>query len=130
MFFTVPVLPMDLQEEKRILLLTGCDSQSVSTLLTFASKYRQGISQDNVQKNRKLGTRSLVRIARRLAALPTEVDLKGLLSQTLLVDFLPPSERMTLDNLFTECDIRERELMVRISDRQEGHGYNMCPVLS
>lgn len=115
---------MDLEEEAAVLLRTGCDQQLVSVLLTFAKKYRDSLSHENVQKNRKLGTRSLVRIASRIAALPTDVDLRNLLHQTLLAEFLPHTERVVLDGLLSDSNIEEKTPAVR------GHGRSIIPVLT
>jgi hypothetical protein len=111
MFFSVPSQPMDEVEEGAILLATGCSTLHVNTLLSFADKYRQSMSFDSVQKNRKLGTRSLVRIARRLARFPQDDDLSSIINRSLLAEFLPAVERMNLDNLLEESDIKKRNPM-------------------
>lgn len=107
MFFTIPSQPMGADEESAILLSTGCPSEGVETLLNFASKYRESISADNVQKNRKLGTRSLVRIARKIAKFKN-ADLHAIISNTLLASFLPLVERRNLLSMLNECNIPER----------------------
>ncbi|KAI0315297.1 AAA domain-containing protein [Amylostereum chailletii] len=106
MFFTVPALPMAPHEERDVLLHTGCSTQLVDTLLAFAEKYRASLSTDNMLKNRKLGTRALVRICRRLAKYPLGDDLHTLLSRTLLAEFLPTTERMNLDTLLEDSGIK------------------------
>lgn len=110
MFFTIPSQPMGLDEESQILLSTGCAPNTVKTLLEFAERYRQSISEDNFQKNRKLGTRTLLRISRKVAKFPEDDDLHRILSQSLLAEFLPPMERMNLNALLEESDIREKEI--------------------
>ncbi|KAF8056895.1 AAA domain-containing protein, partial [Lyophyllum atratum] len=105
MFFPIPSQPMDRREETDILRATGCPLHLIETLLTFAEKYRESMSEDNVLKNRKLGTRSLVRIARRLAVFPGEDDLNLIVSRSLLAEFLPAMERMNLDTLLAEAHI-------------------------
>lgn len=105
MFFPIPSQPMDRKEEADILLSTGCPSPLVEVLVSFAEKYRKSISADNILKNRKLGTRSLVRIAHRLAMFPHDNDLNSIISRTLLAEFLPASERMNLDTLLEEVNI-------------------------
>ncbi|KAF8150343.1 AAA domain-containing protein [Pholiota molesta] len=82
MFFPVPSQPMDAAEEADILYATGCQKELVDTLLTFAEKYRQSMSSENVLKNRKLGTRSLVRMARRLALYPHDKDLQSIIQRS------------------------------------------------
>ncbi|CDO72121.1 hypothetical protein BN946_scf184962.g64 [Trametes cinnabarina] len=108
MFFTLPAQPMSEAEEAHILSQTGCPTPIVNTLLKFADKYRSSMTSDAVQKNRKLGTRSLIRIARRVAKFPADDDLHALLSRALLSEFLPATEVMNLQNIFEECDIHKR----------------------
>ncbi|KAJ3013283.1 hypothetical protein NUW54_g1635 [Trametes sanguinea] len=108
MFFTIAAQPMSEAEEAHILLQTGCRPAIVNTLLKFADKYRSGMTSDAVQKNRKLGTRSLIRIARRVAKFPSDDDLHTLLSRALLAEFLPATEAMNLQNIFEECGITKR----------------------
>ncbi|KAJ6562445.1 AAA domain-containing protein [Mycena capillaripes] len=108
MFLTVPAQPMGRAEEEAILLATGCEQRTVGCMLAFAERYRASMSEDSVQKNRKLGTRSLVRIARRMAvgnAEGDEGDLRAVLSRTLLLEFLPGVERMNVEQLFDEAEI-------------------------
>ncbi|KAH8102169.1 AAA domain-containing protein [Cristinia sonorae] len=111
MFFPVPSIPMPPSEESAILLQTGCSSGTVDTLLAFAERYRSSMTSDAVQKNRKLGTRALVRLASRLAKFPGEKDLHKLLSQAILAEFLPATESMTLQEIFEECDIKKRSAL-------------------
>lgn len=101
---------MDQEEEAAILLETGCSGNLVTTLLTFAEKYRQSLSADAVMKNRKLGTRTLVRIAKRLAR--GDEDLYGVISRSLLAEFLPAMERLNLENLLTEVGIGKKSTWV------------------
>ncbi|KAJ7840566.1 hypothetical protein B0H14DRAFT_2587433 [Mycena olivaceomarginata] len=93
MFFPVPAQPMGRVEEEAILLATGCAPRAVKRMLAFAERYRASMSEDSVQKNRKLGTRSLVRVARQMAVVDggdgDEGDLRAVLSRTLLLEFLP-----------------------------------------
>lgn len=63
------------------------------------------MSADNVLKNRKLGTRSLVRVARRLALYPQDTDLQALLRRSLLGEFLPATEKMNLNALLEDSNI-------------------------
>lgn len=112
MFFTIPAQPMDIAEESEILSRTGAAPVHIKTLLTFAERYRRVMTSDAVQKNRKLGTRSLVRIARRLAAFPWDDDLYVILGRSLLSDFLPATERLSLDALFAECGIAKKTILV------------------
>lgn len=108
MFFPIPSQPMDIQEESSILLATGCSKELVDMLLNFAEKYRQNISADNVLKSRRLGTRSLVRIARKLAMFPKALDLNFVISQYLLAEFLPAMEKLSLNTLLEDANILRR----------------------
>lgn len=112
MFFPVPSQLMDAEEEAEILLETGCSSIVIKALLSFAENYRQSLSSDTVQKNRKLGTRSLVRIATRLAKFPQDDNLHLIISRSLLAEFLPAMERMTLDALLEEAVITKKTTWV------------------
>ncbi|KAK7042195.1 von Willebrand factor A domain-containing protein 8 [Favolaschia claudopus] len=118
MFFPVAAQPMGRAEEEAILFATGCSPSTVKRLLAFAERYRASMSEDSVQKNRKLGTRSLVRIARRMAAVSggkydagaqteeaQEDDLRSVLSRTLLLEFLPAMERLNVEQLLDEAAI-------------------------
>ena len=105
MFFTIPSQPMDSQEESAILSATGCSQHYIDTLLTFAEKYRSSMSPDNVLKNRKLGTRSLIRIARRLALYPQDNDIYHIIQRSLLAEFLPATEKMNLNTLLEDSNI-------------------------
>ncbi|KAG2007118.1 MDN1 midasin family protein [Coprinopsis cinerea AmutBmut pab1-1] len=105
MFFPIPSQPMDPQEEGAILRATGCPPQIVDMLLTFAEKYRSSLSADNIIKNRRLGTRTLVSLARRIALFPEEVDLNSLVSRALLADFLPAVEKLNLTTLLEDSNI-------------------------
>ncbi|KAJ8082257.1 hypothetical protein PM082_008104 [Marasmius tenuissimus] len=108
MFFPIHGQPMDEQEEGAILLSSGCSPQTLDQLLAFAERYRRTFSDDNIQKNRRLGTRSLLRIARRLAQFPDDArDLHTLLSRCLLAEFLPATERMNLETLLEETGVKK-----------------------
>ncbi|THH04442.1 hypothetical protein EW146_g10173 [Bondarzewia mesenterica] len=115
MFLPISAQPMDQVEESTVLLHTGCAPRYVRTLLTFADKYRQSVSAEDALKRRKLGTRALVRIARRLARFPRDDDLRVLLSRSLLAEFLPASEKMNLETLLEECGIGKRNDVVGIA---------------
>ncbi|KAJ7121114.1 AAA domain-containing protein [Mycena epipterygia] len=112
MFFAVPAQPMARAEECAILLATGCDERVVARMLAFAERYRASMSEDTVQKSRKLGTRSLVRIARRMSVggadegEAPEGDLRTVLSRALLLEFLPSVERVNVELLFEEAGLR------------------------
>ena len=117
MFFTIPSQPMDSQEESLVLSATGCSQHYVDILLTFAAKYRSSMSADNVLKNRKLGTRSLVRIARRLALYPRDNDIYDIIQRSLLAEFLPATEKMNLNTLLEDSNIFKQISQVRFLAR-------------
>lgn len=106
MFLPVMTVPMTQAEEAEILLNTGCPQKYVDLLLAFADKYRSSMTSDVVQKNRKLGTRTLVRVASRLAKYPGSDDLHTLLSRSILAEFLPATERMNLEVIFEEVGVK------------------------
>jgi hypothetical protein len=114
MFFPIPSQPMDKKEESDILALTGCSPTVVDVIVSFAEKYRQSISADNILKNRKLGTRSLFRIARRLSMFPQDDDLNAIINRSLLAEFLPAVERMNLETLLEESKIEKQNALVRL----------------
>lgn len=107
---------MAAEEESTILAQTGCSPGVINVLLNFADKYRSRMTSDAVQKNRKLGTRALRRLASRLAKFPADSDLRTLLSQAILAEFLPPTESMNLDIIFDECGIKKRTPPVSLWD--------------
>ncbi|KAM0790964.1 hypothetical protein ACM66B_004269 [Microbotryomycetes sp. NB124-2] len=102
-FLALPSVAMPLDEEKHILLATGCAPQVVDQIETFARAYRRQNSVPG-SKSRRLGTASLVRIAKRLALFPDD-DLYTLLNRTVLSDFLPQTNRQELASLFKETGI-------------------------
>lgn len=109
MFFTVPSQPMSHDEEAHLLLQTGCAPPVIETLLAFADRYRTSMTSDAVQKNRKLGTRALMRIARRVAQFPAAADdLHVLLSRAVLAEFLPATEAINLQNILEQTGIKKR----------------------
>ena len=107
MFFPVTSIPMFTDEETQLLLHTGCSFPLVETLIKFADKYRSIMTSDVVQKNRKLGTRALVRIARLLARFESHADLHSIFGRAVLAEFLPAAERMGLDVIFEELSVRK-----------------------
>ena len=123
MFFPIATIPMSQTEEGSILLQTGCSQKHVDLLLAFADKYRSSMTSDSVQKNRKLGTRALVRIARRLQRYPGYVDLHTLLSRSVLAEFLPKTESMNLENIFEELGIRKLSPLVSHSHGSSDFSY-------
>lgn len=72
---------------------------------------------ESIQRSRKLGTRTLVRIARRIAKAPWDDDLYGLIMRALLAEFLPAVEKMALETLLEEAGIR------RMADVVSSHSY-------
>ena len=125
MFFPVLMQPMDTDEETSLLLSTGCPQSIVTSLLTFAFKYRENMFATDsvskgsvgggtgVMKHRKLGTRTLLRITSRIAAAPWDDDLYAHIRRAILADFLPPTEKMALDTIFADSRIMPRSNVVR-----------------
>ncbi|OCH94642.1 hypothetical protein OBBRIDRAFT_817121 [Obba rivulosa] len=109
MFFPIVAQPMSHAEESDVLEQTGCPAHVVQVLVAFSERYRARMTADTVQKNRKLGTRALVRIARRVQRFPWEEQaLHEMISRAILVEFLPRTEAMSLDEVFEETGIRKR----------------------
>lgn len=110
MFFTLPSQPMNKEEERKTVLSTGCPVEIVEKLLTFAEKYRNTLASDSVQKNRKFGTRGVLRIAKRIAMVSrnhdgSEDELYALINESILAEFLPMTEKTILEILLKECNI-------------------------
>lgn len=126
--------PMSEEEEMRVVKLHALSSASQtlsqsgregqfkpqiseeewSCLWEFARRYRTlgGDSSSNLQKSRRLGTRSLIRIASRMALSPSDsngqggTDLHGLLSRALLTEFLPLTTKELIRDLLSQCGIQ------------------------
>ncbi|TDL27843.1 hypothetical protein BD410DRAFT_781753 [Rickenella mellea] len=130
-FFPIPSQPMSQSEESTVLLTTtGCPPEYISTLLNFANKYRQTMTSDAVQKNRKLGTRSLLRVARRLANFPWDDDVYAMINRCVLAEFLPAVERLNLDELLEECGIKKRTPLYNPSPKLTDDGLLFFPEAS
>ncbi|GAA5867426.1 hypothetical protein JCM1840_002135 [Sporobolomyces johnsonii] len=106
----LPTVSMPIGEERALLLSTGCSPQIVDQLELFATRYRELTSTPG-SKSRRLGTASLVRIAKRLARFPEE-EVRGLVERTLLVEFLPNTEREQLADLLDETGLAVAPLLV------------------
>lgn len=128
MFFPVLTLPMDVDEESAVLEQTGASKVLIDRLIIFAKRYRDTMSTSHVPKSassgasalafsgadgaesirrhRKLGTRTLVRMARRIAKVPWDDDLYRMIIRNLLAEFLPTTERMALETLLEETGLR------------------------
>ena len=106
---------MDEEEETALLANTGCPPAINRKLISFAQKYRDSMSTDTITRNRKLGTRTLMRIARRVAKFPWDEDLHTMVSRALLAEFLPSAERLNLDTLLEECGITRKMDLVCLS---------------
>ncbi|KWU41842.1 hypothetical protein RHOSPDRAFT_30334 [Rhodotorula sp. JG-1b] len=101
----LPTIPMPLAEERALLLAVGCPDSLVDDIELFAQRYRS-LTVAMGSKSRRLGTASLVRIAKRLARFPKE-NLRTLFERALLVDFLPNTERAAIADLFEEMYMEE-----------------------
>jgi von Willebrand factor A domain-containing protein 8 len=106
LFFTLPLVPMSMAEEKSLLVAAGADQSLASVLVTFATKYRQSLEEEKTQRRRKLGTRALVRAAKYFAI--STANLHALLCRALLTEFLPQTERMLIEGLLDDCNIKPR----------------------
>lgn len=111
---------MGREEEEAILKSHGCPPSVVPVLLNFAEKYRTSMLEDNITKSRKLGTRSLVRIARRISKHPNSSNLYDITNRLLLAEFLPVTERMSLESMLRGCDIKTGPPVVSCSIDVQG----------
>ncbi|GAA5900077.1 hypothetical protein JCM6882_002608 [Rhodosporidiobolus microsporus] len=111
----LPSIPMPPSEERALLALTSCPSPLIAQLQSFAALYRARTAAEagsaGTSKSRRLGTASLVRIARRLARFPGE-NVRTLLERTLLVEFLPKVEREQVDELMKETGLEKEPTQV------------------
>ena len=102
-------------EEAELLLRTGCPPANVDALLKFAGAYRtRMVPADGALRVRRLGTRALLRIARRLARFPWDQDVRSMLERALLMEFLPAAEKAGVEELLEEAGIRKISPVVRL----------------
>ncbi|KAH8982346.1 AAA domain-containing protein [Lactarius hatsudake] len=100
--------PMGRSEEAALLLRTGCPPSHVDALLGFVGTYRTRMApSDGALRVRRLGTRALLRIARRLARFPWDQDTRKMLERALLTDFLPATERAGVEGLLEDAGIKK-----------------------
>ncbi|KZV72548.1 hypothetical protein PENSPDRAFT_674901 [Peniophora sp. CONT] len=112
-FFPVPLVPMSRAEESTALRAAApsCPTSALDKLLDFAARYRSSLSTDGDAagfRKRKLGTRALVRIARRVSLVGEEEggkEMYGLIGRALLKEFLPATEKMALEDMLADCGI-------------------------
>lgn len=108
MFLTLPAQPMGCSEEAALLLRTGCSPANVDVLLGFASTYRTRMApSDGALRVRRLGTRALLRISRRLARFPWDQDTRRMLEGALLTEFLPATEKAGVEELLDDAGIKK-----------------------
>ena len=114
MFLPLPAQPMGRSEEGALLLRSGCPPANVDTLLRFASTYRtRMVPSEGALRVRRLGTRALLRIARRLARFPWDQDTRRMLERALLTEFLPATEKAGVDELLEDAGIKKISPVVR-----------------
>ncbi|GAA5999420.1 hypothetical protein JCM5350_001970, partial [Sporobolomyces pararoseus] len=116
---SLPSFPMSMHEERQLLLSTGCPTELVDLMETFATKYRLLTSMPG-NKARRLGTASLLRMGKRLALYPSE-EVRSMIERTLLVQFLPITEQEQIYDLFAEIDgLKTTSLKVHPPPEVEG----------
>lgn len=94
----VGMVPLSWEEEVELLRRTSVDGTVLHQLAKFVKAYRN-LSAGGRGRLRRLGTRSLLRICRRLATFPDEqAELARILRRALLVDFLPRTERIDFES--------------------------------
>lgn len=112
-FFPIPLVPMSRAEESAALhaAAPSCPPAVLDKLLGFAARYRSSLSTDGDAaglRKRKLGTRALVRVARRVGLVGEDEGLRemySLIGRALLKEFLPATERMALEDMLAESGI-------------------------
>lgn len=108
MFLPLPAQPMGRSEEAALLLRTRCPPANVDALLRFAGTYRtRMVPSDGALRVRRLGTRALLRIARRLARFPWDQDIRRMLERALLTEFLPATEKSGVEELLDDAGIEK-----------------------
>lgn len=114
MFLPLPAQPMGRSEEAALLLRTGCPPANVDALLRFAGTYRtRMVPSDGALRVRRLGTRALLRIARRLARFPWDQGTRRMLERALLTEFLPATEKAGVEELLEDAGINKISPVVR-----------------
>ncbi|KAH8984497.1 AAA domain-containing protein [Lactarius hatsudake] len=108
MFLTLPAQPMGCSEEAVLRLRTGCPPSHVDALLGFAGTYRTRMApSDGALRVHRLGTRALLRIARRLARFLWDQDTRKMLERALLTDFLPATEKAGVEELLEDAGVKK-----------------------
>ncbi|KAH8981377.1 hypothetical protein EDB86DRAFT_3087168 [Lactarius hatsudake] len=108
MFLTLPAQPMGRSEEAALLLRTGCPPSHADALLGFAGTYRTRMApSDGALRVRRLGTRALLRTARRLARSLWDQDTRKMLERALLTDFLPATEKAGVEELLEDAGVKK-----------------------
>jgi hypothetical protein len=129
MFFPVPAQSMGRSEEAALLLRTGFLSAHVDALLGFAAAYRTRMAPaDGALRVRRLETRALLRIARRLARFLRDLDVRSMLERALLTEFLPTTEKAGVEELLEVSGIKKISPAVRVL--QDSHYVNLNLTLS
>ncbi|GAA5845377.1 hypothetical protein JCM3766R1_006337 [Sporobolomyces carnicolor] len=107
---SLPSAPMSAREERHLLSTTGCPAHLIDSMEAFATKYR-ALTGVPGNKSRRLGTATLMRIAKRLARYPRE-NLRTMFDRNLLVAFLPVTEQEQVRELMVECGLRASPIKV------------------
>ncbi|UZJ54566.1 hypothetical protein CBS101457_003886 [Exobasidium rhododendri] len=111
LFGFVQPSPMSSLEERQVLeTRTSCPGAHLDKLLDFTARYRS-LSKDvslGLSKSRRLGTRALIRMAKRLAKFPDSTDLHALLSRNLLVEFLPRTTKELIKRVLDDSGLHPR----------------------
>ena len=69
---------------------------------------------DSALRVRRLGMQALLRIARRLAHFPRDLDIRSMLERALLTEFLPATEKAGVKELLEEGRIKKTSPAVRV----------------
>jgi hypothetical protein len=110
LFSFVAPMPMSAAEELKVIVArSGAEPAALSQLMDFAGRYR-ALAADpalGLDASRRLGTRSLIRVATRLAR-HSSTDLHDTLARTLLIEFLPRTTSTLVQTALAESDLRKR----------------------
>ncbi|CAH7688707.1 AAA domain-containing protein [Phakopsora pachyrhizi] len=109
----IPTIPLGQSEEEELMRRTGASCSAIKKLSDFALQYRTASigltesSSSSTPKLKRLGTRTLIRLCKKLAVYPQEeASLGRHLASVVLANFLPKTERMTFDKCMKTAGIQ------------------------
>ncbi|KAH9809964.1 AAA domain-containing protein [Melampsora americana] len=101
----IEMIGLSWKEEIELMKNVGLDESLIEKLMNFVKSYRELSNQGG--KFKRLGTRGLLRICKRLKWFPEEeFKLGRMLRRLLLVEFLPKTERMDFERCLEIAEIQ------------------------